>query len=280
MLDLPSVTLCSVETRTPGLAARALAHSTRGVRFAEVVLFTDGEAGQLAGSGTRLVQTGGIATMEEYSRFMLHKLAAHVATDFVLVVQWDGFVLDPAAWQPSFLDFDFVGAPWHWMPPHLAVGNGGFSLRSLRLLHAMNDPDMVIHHPEDVCICQTNRQRLEQRHQIRFAPVELAKAFSFETLDPPGRTFGFHGTNNLACALGPEEMIDWASEMTTEMAFGAGSLVLIDALVRTNQRRAADILIRKRLAAGDRCWQVLALWMRLRMRQWLPSPRLAQKTTE
>ncbi len=275
MLDLPNVTLCSVETRTPGLAARAMAHSMRGARFADAVLFTDGDVGQLATPGVRPVRVGAISTMEEYSRFILHELASHLATDFVLVVQWDGFVLDPGAWRAAFLDYDFIGAPWHWMPPHLAVGNGGFSLRSRRLLHAMRDPDMVIHHPEDVCIGQTNRQRLEQRHQIRFAPVELASTFSYETLDPPSRTFGFHGTNNLANALGPAEMIEWASAMTTEMAFGAGSLLLIDALVRKNQCQAADILLQKRLAAGDRCWPALSLWMRLRMRRLLSVRRPA-----
>jgi hypothetical protein len=271
MLDLPNVTLCSVETRTPSLAARAMAHSMRGARFADAVMFTDRDVGQLAIAGARHVSVGAISTMEEYSRFILHDLAAHISTDFVLVVQWDGFVLDPCAWRPAFLDYDFVGAPWHWLPPHLAVGNGGFSLRSLRLLHAMRDPDMVIHHPEDVCIGQTNRQLLEQRYQIRFAPVELASAFSYETRDPPSRTFGFHGTNNLATALGPAEMIAWAREMTTEMAFGAGALLLIDALVRRNQCQAAGILLKKRLAAGDRCWPVLSLWMRLRMRRLLYS---------
>ena len=237
MLDLPNVTLCSVETRTPGLAARAMAHSMRGVRFADAVLFTDRESPQVATAGVRSEPVGAISTMEGYSRFILHELAARISTDFILVVQWDGFVLDPRAWHPAFLDYDFIGAPWHWMPAHLAVGNGGFSLRSRRLLHAMRDPDMVIHHPEDVCIGQTNRQRLEQRYQLRFAPVELARAFSYETLDPPSRTFGFHGTNNLASALGPAEMIDWAGEMTTEMAFGAGSLLLIDALVRPTSAR-------------------------------------------
>ena len=267
MLDLPNVTLCSVETRTPGLAARAMTHSMRGARFADAVIFTLQDASHAGLTGMRVVSIGALSTMEDYSRFILHELAQHVATEFVLVVQWDGFVLDPAAWQPQFLDFDFVGAPWHWMPPHLAVGNGGFSLRSLRLLHAMRDPDMVIHHPEDVCIGQTNRQRLEQRYGIRFAPVELAYAFSYETLAPPSRTFGFHGTNNLAGALDPAEMIDWANDMTTEMAFGAGSLLLIDALVRRNQCQAAGILLKKRLAAGDRSWQVLSLWMRAQMRQ-------------
>ena len=265
MLDLPNVTLCAVETRTPALAARAMAYSMRGVRFADAVLFTDESGPRPPVAGLRYVSAGAIPTMEAYSRFVLHELAAHVVTDFVLIVQWDGFVLNPDAWRPEFLDYDFVGAPWHWMPPERGVGNGGFSLRSVRLLHAMRDPDMVIHHPEDVCIGQTNRQRLEDHHQIRFAPVELARTFSYETRPPTGSTFGFHGTNNLAGALTPADMIDWAREMTTDMAFGAGSLLLLDALVRSGQGQAAQVLLQKRLAAGDRSWPALSLWLRLKL---------------
>src|SRR5207302_1656896 len=41
MLDLPSVTLCCVDTANPELALRALARSTTGIRFARVLLLTE-----------------------------------------------------------------------------------------------------------------------------------------------------------------------------------------------------------------------------------------------
>ncbi|HEY5412006.1 MAG TPA: hypothetical protein VIJ94_14885 [Caulobacteraceae bacterium] len=69
--------------------------------------------------------------------------------------------------------------------------------------------------------CRELRPLLEQRHGIRFAPVELAERFSFEHGAPPGPTFGFHGAFNLPRAM-PEADLWWALERIPERLWSEG----------------------------------------------------------
>jgi hypothetical protein len=119
-------------------------------------------------------------------------------------VQWDGFVLDATQWAPQFLEYDYVGAPWPQFSDGRDVGNGGFSLRSRRLLEACRDPRFRAAHPEDVAICRLNRDLLEREHGIRFADRSTAERFAFERTEPDGPTFGFHGVFNMIPALGAD----------------------------------------------------------------------------
>ena len=130
---------------------------------------------------------------------MLRGLAAHVATSHVLIVQWDGWVTHPAAWSAEFLEYDYAGAPWGRYPDGMDVGNGGFSLRSRRLLHALQDERfaLVPGVPEDELIGRVWRPALERDHAIRFAPSEVAGRFAYERTAPRGETFGFHGLFNV-----------------------------------------------------------------------------------
>src|SRR5450631_1420841 len=147
---------------------RALVHSMRDIHFGDVVLFTHGDVGTPPSPEIRVVDVGAISSMAQYSEFMLRGLSPLIHTSHALVTQWDGFAVNASAWQDEFLQYDYIGAPWPHMPRAEAVGNGGFSLRSARLLRALLDSDIIISHPEDLCICRTNRTRLEQQHQIRF----------------------------------------------------------------------------------------------------------------
>jgi hypothetical protein len=138
---------------------------------------------------------------------MLTELAAFVATNHALVVQWDGFVLDPSAWRDEFLDYDYVGAVWPQFCDGRNVGNGGFSLRSRKLLEACRDKRFVVGHPEDVAIGRTNRELLESEFGCRFADEELASLFSFERRRTTRRSFGFHGVFNMVDVLGGPEFM-------------------------------------------------------------------------
>jgi hypothetical protein len=145
-----------------------------------------------------------MSTSGAYSEFLLRGLVDHVRTDHCLVVQWDGFILDAGCWRPEFLDYDYIGAPWPQFHDGHDVGNGGFSLRSRRLLEACRDPAFQLVHPEDLAICRLNRQLLEQQHGIRFAGRAVADRFAYERSTPPGMTFGFHGIFNMVPALGSD----------------------------------------------------------------------------
>ena len=131
MRDLPGVTLCCVDTANPALALRALRRSTSGIRFARTLLLTDRVQ---AAEDIEVRIIAPLASREAYSAFVLKTLCTHVATAHVLLMQWDGFVFNPEAWRDEFLACDYLGAKWFWGEPTRRVGNGGFSLRSRKLL--------------------------------------------------------------------------------------------------------------------------------------------------
>ncbi|MEZ4791977.1 MAG: DUF5672 family protein [Gelidibacter sp.] len=136
-----------------------------------------------------VVKIAEISTIEDYSRFIIKDLHQYLDTDFVLVIQHDGFILNPDAWQDGFLNYDYVGAPCKW-----GMGNGGFSLRSKKLLKLLSDTTEInTYHPEDLMICKKHRGFLE-RQGIKFAPFEIAEPFSIEGLMWNGQ-FGFHNAD-------------------------------------------------------------------------------------
>lgn len=269
MRSLNDVTLCCVDTRSPALALAAIAHCHRHLSFASTLLFTDVAACPPAPENVHVLPAR-IDSTEDYSRFMLKSLAPHVHTSHVLVVQWDGFVLDPDAWDPSFLTWDYIGPRWHDVPdPVLSVGNGGFSLRSRRLLQALADPSFEATHPEDLCICRTHRARLERDFGIRFAPPEAADRFAFERLPPQGPTFGFHGLMNFDRVFERDALHAFLRQMPDRMSRNLDAHDLCSRLLDLGDIEGAALILdkRRRLGMTDR------RTLRLRWRLWLAARR-------
>lgn len=260
MLDLPELTLCCVDTRHPALALAALQRCMAGIRFARVLLFTDRTLVPQPPPGIELVDVH-IESVADYSNFMLRGLLPHLHSSHLLVVQWDGYVLNPAAWDPAFLRHDYIGAPWPDVAGDRAVGNGGFSLRSLRLLQALQDPTLPPAHPEDLCICHTHRDALEQRHGIRFAPRALAAHFAFERAEPAGPTFGFHGLFNFDRVMPMPELQRLLATLPDTMLSGLDGHDLCARLIRRDELDTAAIIVaaRRRLGMLDRrTWRLRA----------------------
>lgn len=167
----------------------------RQADFGEVLLLSDNPPAEIDPAITwRRIDR--LLSRADYSRFMLQGLAEHISTTHALCIQWDGFVLKGSAWNPQFLDWDYIGAIWPHFRDGYNVGNGGFSLRSRRLLLACRDLSFNPHDGEDVIICRLNRPQLEERG-IRFAPEAVARKFAYERTLPTGKEFGFHGAFNL-----------------------------------------------------------------------------------
>ena len=111
----------------------------------------------------------------------------------------------PHRWTEEFLNYDYIGAPWepglHFTKSgkEVLVGNGGFSLRSQKIMTAprvLNLPftdNGTGYFHEDGQLCNYHRERLEE-HGIKFAPVDLAAKFSKEICgDKSGvKPFGYH----------------------------------------------------------------------------------------
>jgi hypothetical protein len=130
------------------------------------------------------------------------KIVKFVETDFVLVVQDDGFVTSPHLWNDEFLNYDYIGAPWplyfNWVNPNKRVGNGGFCLRSKKFLEESTKLNYTGGN-EDYQLCYVFDEILKNKG-IKFAPVELASKFSLEMNtelnDDINKVFGFHGTGH------------------------------------------------------------------------------------
>lgn len=264
MLDLSTVTLLCVDTRSPELALWAMKRCMSHAHFANAVLITELDKVQpLSNDGIEYAQCPSMSSTREYSEVLLRGIAPYVSGTHVLIVQWDGFILHPKLWDSSFLNYDYIGAAWS-QPTETSVGNGGFSLRSKRLLEALHHPDIVIEHPEDLCICVTNRQKLEEDGLI-FAPVEVAERFSVERTSWH-HSFGFHGFFNFANALSENELRDFIAKVPTTCCGGVDSYDLIDDLLRKGNREAATALFRKCRWRWKTSMRFLTAWFRENMR--------------
>ena len=198
---LPQVTLCAATSVNVAATIMALARCQAACDFGRVLLFTDQRV-ELPPPGVEIIAIEPLRSARDYSRFVLHCLVDWVDTSHCLIAQWDGFVLDPGMWDPAFLACDYIGAPWPQFDDGHDVGNGGFSLRTRRLMTACRDARFVDDGgAEDVVLARDNRRWLEDAG-FRFADAALAARFSFERSGRGARSFGFHGAFNLPRAIG------------------------------------------------------------------------------
>lgn len=188
-LELPNVTLVGVDCIDVDRLAFAADICQRHINFAEVKLLS-----HIPSSRSDVIPIAPLLSIEAYSEFIVKELYKYVDTEYALIFQYDGFVLNPIRWKKEFLDYDYIGAHWDWIEGKNTVGNGGFSLRSRSLLERLaTDPRIEQTHPEDTVICITYGDYLMQAG-FKFAPVALAKEFSTENDYWKGE-FGFHNSN-------------------------------------------------------------------------------------
>ena len=254
MRELPGVTLACVDTLNHALALRALDRSRRDLHFARTLLLTDRVPGNVdVPAGIELAKIAPLASRDDYSRFVLKSLAHHVDTPHMLLIQWDGYVVNPAAFEPSFLECDYIGAKWFWFDDGMRVGNGGFSLRSRKLLTALQDPRIDLVGAEDITIGRAFRPLLEREHGIRYASEALADRFAFEAAYPAGLPFGFHGLYNFCRVVPPAELAVLAPTFSDAIARSIQCGQLLRNCMALAQWDAAAALAQRRLAAmpGD-----------------------------
>lgn len=202
--DLSPISLVAVTSISLPATVRALEKSAGQADFGTVLLLSD-QPPSRCGPEIEWRRIRPISSREDYSRFMLQQLADQIQTDFALCIQWDGYVLDGRCWKDEFFEYDYIGAPWPHFDDGHRVGNGGFSLRSKRLMEACTRLPIVRGEAEDIAIGRTHRDWLEKQAGIRFAPEEIARSFAFERLPRGGAEFGFHGVFNMRSILGRSE---------------------------------------------------------------------------
>ena len=157
-----------------------------------------------------------------YSIFIMHSLYAFIDTDYCLMVQDDGWVLNGANFKPEYYDYDYIGGAchaamvgnqlllqgtWHDKFPRVIVQNGGFSLRSKRFLEAPNKLGIVHNHAQDIHLWNEDvqlsciKRHLFAEHGMKYASEKTIRNFSLENIIPTfhddfdfNRLLGCHNT--------------------------------------------------------------------------------------
>ena len=195
MLDLNNITLVTIDGKGDNLMAlKALKYSTSNIKFGAVKYISPCNLGD--DSFYEYVKID-LLSYDDYNNFCINKLNDYITTEYVLIIQDDGFVINSQLWSNDFLNYDYIGAPWdnghlyfnsqRWSKIHekfkksglqYTVGNGGFSLRSKKLLNSIKTVVKDYNNePEDVFISIFLRKELETNSCI-FAPFDVAKLLS------------------------------------------------------------------------------------------------------
>lgn len=194
---MKDITLVIVDNSNHDLAKFAIEKTLQAVDCKEVVTFSD----RPIISGAKFIPIVNKINLHDYSTVMVKHLWLHVDTEYVLTIQWDGMAVHRHIWDDIFLKYDYIGAIWPWPINGINMGNGGFSLRSRKLLNALRDTDVKLGtelsgQNEDVAIAVEYRKLLMEKYGINYAPADIARRFSTEN-EWLGPAFGFHGFWNI-----------------------------------------------------------------------------------
>lgn len=210
MVDLSHVTLICADCKDLERAIISVERSKLGCQFGAIKLLTSEQLASRCPGYPHLVTIPAINSINDYSAFCLKRLHEFVDTTHMLVVQHDGSVLNPAAWDHAWDGYDYMGPLFEqdMILSHSCVGSGGFSYRSKRLMAAVSDLcqpwDGKCSYDaadgrnnwghEDGAIALTFRSKLLALG-FTFAPPDAAARFAFgrSRLLRCLTSFGFHG---------------------------------------------------------------------------------------
>lgn len=88
--DLKDVTLLCIDSR-PHVCKDAVAKSTKHLRFGSIVTLNPN-----------------IHSVQEYSEWIIKQSYKHINTSHVLIIQHDGYVINPMQWDSDWLKYDYI----------------------------------------------------------------------------------------------------------------------------------------------------------------------------
>ncbi len=129
-LQLKDTTLICVDCRDLSRTVPVMQRCEELVDFGAVKLLTN-----LPTEYPNKVECPPISSHVMYSVFMLKEIHKYVDTKYMLVVQSDGFIINPDSWDNTWKQYDYIGPLFNQWD---VVGNGGFSFRSKSLMAFMS----------------------------------------------------------------------------------------------------------------------------------------------
>lgn len=198
-LSLPSVTLICIDCVNANRAIKVLERCKAVADFGAVKLLT-----HIPVQYEHKIKIIPLNSLVAYSIFVLTRLHEYIDTEHLLIVQRDGWILNPESFDSAWLKNDFTGPIF---VQYDKVGSGGFSLRSKKIMqevskvvpewdgsqkHADEIQDGLGFY-EDGIICLSNR--LSSDYKI--ASLEQAADFAMGGNRNPDyyrpHPFGYHG---------------------------------------------------------------------------------------
>lgn len=194
MVHLPNVTLICLTGKDFEAHQVAVEYSCRDIDFGAVKIIYDAK----------------IKNIDDWNYKIIFELWKYVDTSHAMLIHPDGYIIHPEVWNPDWLLYDYIGAPWP-MPNDsysyrdeqgniIRVGNS-VSLRSKNImlyptLYDFKWDSFFGNTNEDGFLCVHNRKKLEDLG-CKFAPLKEAVYFSKEHDIPENKditTFAFHST--------------------------------------------------------------------------------------
>jgi len=206
MLNLPQVTLVATASVDVYAAVRALIYSSQKINFGKVLLISHKKPWYLP-KKVNFEYTSKSKDVYEWCYKIIYDLHNYITTNHIILIHNDGFIVNPNQWRDEFLNYDYIGAPWpipkddSYLDANkklVRVGNS-VSLRSKKILELPTqlrlpwEPRDGYFH-EDGFLCCNNKVLLE-KHGVKYAPIEVAKYFSHESMIPEIKgiePFAFH----------------------------------------------------------------------------------------
>lgn len=97
LLHLPQITLLGIDCINPLRLQEAFNICERDIVFGSSKLLTS-----LKIKDKRVIKIPKINSLDEYSLFIIKNLAKYIDTKYVLLIQYDGFILNPSSWTNKF----------------------------------------------------------------------------------------------------------------------------------------------------------------------------------
>lgn len=219
---LTNIDLISINCVDPYQSVAAINYCQKSFEFGKSILITHQDV-EVYDIEVHLIDK---LNWNQYNDYVL-KLIQHTDNDYVMLIQDDGYIVNPDLWDDEYLKYDYIGAPWpieeSWINQQLEeqrpylfenlpknrVGNGGFCLRSRKFLEFSAQYDSCNNLGEDSFLC-TRKYKEAIEYGIKFAPFELAVKFSYENpciefgthwnqqiVFDKSKHFGWHGKNFL-----------------------------------------------------------------------------------
>lgn len=197
MLKLPNVTLACLTNKDFEGHKRAIDESCKGIEFGDVKLIWDEKC----------------TSIDIWNYKIIYELPKYISTEYCMLIHADGYITNPDAWRETWLEYDYIGAPWPLPTDDVSYRSGDGSLarvgnsvglRSKRLMDLVSQTSKDYfwsmkkrfgNTNEDGYIAVHNRKWLEEAG-CKFAPLEEAIYFSKEHIIKENkdieRTFCFH----------------------------------------------------------------------------------------